>query len=74
MDPTRCTERLVVADERRPAIATRMLLAVPLPGPDHDARGLAKRPVRVVSLAAASVDRERRILERFQRRSDLWRS
>ena len=54
MDSIRCTERLVVDDERRPAIASRVVLREPA------------RPsvplARVIWLETARASRERRLL------------
>lgn len=72
MDSTRCTERLVVADERRPAVASREVLRAP------DVAGLPGRArskvARVIWIETARAERERRrTLARFQRSPEFGR-
>lgn len=55
MDPIRCTERVVVDDERRPAIASRVVLRETAP--------VARAPLaRVIWLETARTARDRQWL------------
>ena len=78
MDSTRSTERLVVADERRPAVASREVLRAPDASAEHDIAGLPRRGrpnvARVIWIETARAERDRlRTLARFGHGPQLGR-
>lgn len=78
MDSTRCTERLVVTDERRPAVAVREAPRVPDASTEREATDFPGRGranvARVIWIETARAERDRlRTLARFGRGPQLGR-